>query len=74
MENNEYNKQDSVFKSFLLNNQTSESEIDYFYILDHLEQSKLNLNEIKDIFTERLNKFKNNKKNVNNCNTINNKQ
>lgn len=43
-----------VFKDFALNNTEQNSEIDYFYILDHLENSNINVKEIKELFEKRF--------------------
>ena len=67
----------NVFNNFALKNPDQHSEIDYFYILDHLEESKLNVNQIKDIFQNRFNaynSYQNNKDYVGKPLKPNNKQ
>lgn len=44
----------NVFRDFVLANQDKESDIDYFYILEYLEENKLNISHINDIMSERF--------------------
>lgn len=44
----------NLFKDFVLENQDKESDIDYFYILEYLEENKLNISHINEIMSERF--------------------
>ena len=46
-----------VFENFIRECQGIDNEIDYFYILDHLENSQIKVKEINSIFRERFNGY-----------------
>ena len=60
-ESNNYNENNKVFEDFIKQNQDVENDIDYFYILDHLEESKIDNKEIDNLLSERFTIYEQNK-------------
>lgn len=50
------------FENFIKECQENTNEIDYFYILDHLQNSEIQVKKIESLFRDRFSAYEENKK------------
>jgi hypothetical protein len=59
------NNKANPFEQFIRDCQDNTNEIDYFYILDHLQNSEIQVKKIETLFKERFDSYEENKKKFN---------